>query len=417
MPSHNPAAEEPPAAIARAWAATLGVLLLATWPLWTPLRETPRLPPITPLGWVSPAIDFLLLGVLGIQLLGSVWPGAKPACWSILTGSLALVGLMAVDQLRWQPWAYHAALAGLVLATCSARKALLGLRLIAVAVYAYSAIAKLDAEFAATLGSQMLGVLGGDAIGIDQPLRQRLALLLPISELALAIALACSIHRRALAWPVCLAAGAMHATTILVLSPWGLDHSLGVLLWNAGFAWQTVVLFRPQARLEPATSPRKAWLGYAACGLAIVAPLGTPFGWWDQWPGWALYAPGGERATLYVNRSAVGRLPRSLRGYVESTDEPASPWRQVRLEDWVLADTLAPIYPQNRVTAALTLGLIEKAKLNGDWLLVLESPADRFTRKRQRREVRDRDQLNAAASLARAAPNVVWTDRSLSRRR
>lgn len=416
--SSEAAAASPPRAFVVAWAATLGVLIGVTWPLWTPLREVPRLAPMVPLGWFSPAIDFVLLAALGFQLVGALWPKVEPARWSLATAAVALAGLMAFDQLRWQPWAYHALLAAIVLATCSARRATVCLRVIAIAVYAYSAISKFDAEFAATLGSQMLGVLGGDAVGLGAGLRQRLALALPLGELAVAAALAASTKWARIAWPACVAAVAMHATTVGVLGPWGLGHSLGVLLWNVGFAWQTVVLFRPNRlpRQEETTpSPRHAWLGYAACGLATIAPLATPLGGWDQWPGWALYAPGGERATLYVDRSAVGRLPRGLRPHVEAPADPTDAWHRVRLKEWVLADTRSPLYPQNRVAAALTKALIEKGRFEGGWLLVIESPADRLTRERTSCEVSDRESLDAAASLIGLRPKAVWTDRNRRR--
>ncbi|CAN0351888.1 unnamed protein product, partial [Ectocarpus sp. 4 AP-2014] len=138
------------------------------------------------------------------------------------------------------------------------------------------------------------------------------------------------------------------------------------------------------------------WLGYAACGLATLAPLATPLGGWDQWPGWALYSPGGERATLYVDRSAIGRLPRGLCPCVETPADPNEAWHRVRLKDWVLADTRSPLYPQSRVTAALAKALIDKGRFEGGWLLVIESPADRLTRERTSSEVSDRESLDAA---------------------
>lgn len=401
----------PPHSITIAWAATLGVLLIATWPLWTPLCETPRLAPLTPLGWVPPPLDFALLAALGLQLIGALWPRLEPARWSLATAAVTLAALMLLDQLRWQPWAYHALIAAIVLASCSSHRAQQGLRWVAIAVYAYSALAKLDAEFAATLGSQMLGVLGADSLGIATPWRERLALALPVGELALAAGLAASLKWRRLAWPMVAAAAVTHTITIGVLGPWGLGHSLGVLLWNAGFAWQTAVLFRPRPTPEPTTSSHHAWLGYAACAVAIVTPLGTPLGYWDQWPGWALYAPGGERATLFVDRSTAGRLPKGLKPFVDPPENPLGGLRRVRLGDWVLTETRAPIYPQNRVAAALTLGLIEQRRIEGGWRLVLEGPANRRTRERERREVTETSELESAASMQDGTPKVVSTSR------
>jgi len=401
------AADAPPRRLAVAWAATLATLLAATWRLWTPLRDTPRIAPTGWLGFDPGGGEFVLLGALASGLVRvAVWRSPRRgSVWA----TAALAALMALDQLRWQPWAYHALVAGVTLAACDRAAALAGLRAVAIAVYAYSAVAKLDAEFVATLGSGVAETLGAPA-----SLRPAVALGLPLAELAVAGLLAASLRWRGLAAPACVAAAAMHAATIAVLSPWGLDHSLGVLIWNAGFAWQTVELFRPARSPADATPSRRGRLGRLACGFAVLAPLGTPVGWWDQWPGWALYAPGGERATLYVHAVAVDRLPEPLRRCIdEATD---GPWRRVRLDDWVLADTGAPLYPQNRVVAAIALGLADRFALSGRLLVVAESPANRVTRERATHELTTREALTDAARLGRFEPAVVWRDRRRAER-
>ena len=311
---------------------------------------------------------------------------------------------MLLDQLRWQPWAYHALIVGATLATLDERRAVLGLRAVTLAVYGFSALSKIDAEFAATLGSQMTAVLG-----VPEAARGVVAYSLPLGELALTALLAASLWRPRLAWPACAAAILMHATTIGVLSPWGLGHSPSVLLWNAGFAWQTFLLFTPTTTLPP-KKPTLRWspVGLAACGLAVLAPLGTPFGLWDNWPGWALYSPGGERATLFVEWSSAGRLPRSLREHVdEQASEIAGGWRRVRLEEWVLSETHSPIYPQNRVVCALASGLLERGNLEGKLLVVAEGIANRFTRERARTELIDPERIAKASRLLGVTPRVT----------
>ncbi len=392
-----------------AWAVTLAVLMAVTWPLWTPLRSVPRVAPFAWQAMIPAGIDWLLLALVVVGL-GRSLVKKHVASLAILIASLGLAELMSLDQLRWQPWAYHALLAGVTLGLGSPRQAIGGLRLLAIAVYAFSAIAKLDAEFAATLGQQMLDVIsGGAASALSEEARTALALLLPAVELALALLLAASMAWPRLAKVACLAAVFMHATTIVVLSPWGLNHSWGVLLWNVGFAWQTVVLFWPSAAIETAPSQtERSRLVTAVLAIGILAPLGTPFGLWDQWPGWALYAPGGERARVYVLAEAAERLPAAVQEHVEPS-RADGPWRRVEIDEWVLSETGAPLYPQNRLVAALAAELAEAIETPKRVKLVAESAADRFTRKRRSETHRLAYQIESRSRLLGFEPAVVWT--------
>jgi hypothetical protein len=328
--------------------------------------------------------------------------------FGVVITTVALTGLMLLDQLRWQPWAYHAALAGIILAKSTPSQAIGLLRLVAIAVYAYSAVAKLDAEFAATLGQQMLGAIGGDVGDFSESTRGVLALVLPGTELAIAALLAASLRWRRLRTPTCLGVIAMHAATIALLGPWALGHSLGVLLWNVGFASQTVALFWPTAQDDAAPIAGASPVALAACGLAVFAPALTPLGLWDQWPGWALYAPRGERATLFVHTASVDRLPTSLRPHIDAPGE--SPWRRVWLDEWTLAETGAPIYPQNRIVAAMALGLIERYPLTGRLRVVDESAAWPLSRQRQLAEHTEKDAIAEAADLLGLRPGITWTN-------
>lgn len=400
-----------------AWAVTLGVLLATTWPLWTTLRTVPRLAPFEWQAAIPVGIDWVFLPIIGLGLIWSLSTKAFPKV-AILIVTLGLVELMSLDQLRWQPWAYHAVLAGVALSLVPRGRAISTLRWVAIAVYAFSAFAKFDAEFAATLGQQMLKVLSaGQADNLSEGARTQLALALPAGELLLAGLLALSVRWQRLAMPVCVAAVLMHLTTLAVLSPWGLKHSWGVLLWNVGFAWQTVVLFWPS---EPMAGPSEtcspSLVARAILLAGVVAPLGTPLGIWDQWPGWALYAPGGERAALLVHSVAVEQLPESLRPYAENEENADGPWRRVRLDDWVLAETHAPIYPQNRVVAALAVGLFDRGLSTNRVRVVSESAANRLNRNRTNRTLDSAPKLDRASRFMGSKPTIVWTKAASGRR-
>jgi hypothetical protein len=184
-----------------------------------------------------------------------------------------------------------------------------------------------------------------------------------------------------------IAAVFVHLATVVILGPWGLDHTWGVLIWNVWLAVQTPLLFWPVH--APTTSDR-APAATASCGnrmataivlAAIVLPFSTRWGWWDTWPSWGLYAPGAERATLWVHKLVIARLPPALEQHVRGNDN----WRQLLIDRWVLSELEAPLYPQNRVRLALAQAVAKRHQL-GDLVRVeLQSSADRWTGERDSR--------------------------------
>jgi hypothetical protein len=288
--------------------------------------------------------------------------------------------------------------------------------LLAVSVYAWSALAKLDVEFADTLGTQMASVLveplGIDLAGWPSAMRRAAALALPAGELTLAAALALSMVTPRLAKAGVVLGVLMHAATIVVLGPWGLAHSLGVLVWNAGFAWQTWSLFWPRSgEFEPVAIEGvpsiTERLVIALVALALVAPIGFYARSWDTWPSWGLYAPRAERAAVLVHESVFDRLPRSLRDV--STAAPGDgPWRGVRVDRWGLAENLAPLYPQNRVKLALAAALAERFPLGDRVRVVIEGPTKRWDRVRDERVIDGASACRLAASGWGVPAVAVW---------
>ncbi|TWT75923.1 hypothetical protein Pla123a_27080 [Posidoniimonas polymericola] len=379
--------------LARLWAVATPLLVGVTWPLWS---GAARLPAVPAADWLRtpPFVGPLLLA-------GAAWGALcvlRGKCQTGLAyGVVCLGGLMLLDQLRWQPWAYHLLIMAVVLLTAGPTLAVRLLRALAVSVYFYSAVAKLDYAFASTLGRQMLEAATG-WVGLSPRewpvwLVFGLALAMPVAEGLIAPLLCFRKTRRV----GLLLATAMHAGAVLVLGPLGLGHRPGVLLWNLVFPTHLWLLFGPPIRSAgmQAVRARPSWAPAVAVGivvLAIVGPLTRPLGWWDRWPSWGLYAPGGERTEVLVHRSVVDRLPDSLP--LDSPDEATgraptpdadeqSDWRRLRLDEWSLGNSWAPLYPQRRTTIALARSIQSSARL-GDFLRVdLYTAANRFSGERQ----------------------------------
>jgi hypothetical protein len=128
---------------------------------------------------------------------------------------------------------------------------------------------------------------------------------------------------------------------------------------------------------------------------AMVLPLAEPFGWWDAWPSWSLYAPICERVALFVHRSALGQLG-PLERYAEHGADDDS-WIRLRTDRWSLESLGAPIYPQNR----FQLGVAEAVAANpqlGRWVRAVEfTRAERFSGQRTHRTLAGLAEISAAA--------------------
>jgi hypothetical protein len=226
---------------------------------------------------------------------------------------------------------------------------------------------------------------------------------------------------------------AVHALLLFILGPWGLNHRPGVLIWNAYFMVQNLILFcrgehlaaaarklmlasRAQ-QLDEATNSSSAahgvqvstWAAIAVVVAAIVLALLASSTWFDLWPSWGLYAPSAERVHLLVHRNDRERLPARLQPYLESADSAAEPWLRFRLDRWALDSTAAPVYPQNRVQLGIARGVIDQYGLVERTRVIRFSLADRFSGERSFKIAAGPAELEAASdeywlgSIPRAA--------------
>jgi hypothetical protein len=380
------------------WVVSIGLaaLIAATFPLWTPDHPWPQIPWLAaarhlPFWW-----DWLALGVLAV---GACLQFDRKARFTAMSAGLQAVGLAAalvVDQHRLQPWAWQYLLVTGLLALSPNERGLRCVRWLVISIYVHSALSKLDAAYLETNGRQMLAALlrstGFD--GWNQAGPRPAAFLFPAGELLVAIALALPRMRRiGLSWSI-----GMHALLIWTLGPFGLRHEPGVLVWNAVFIIQNLVLFRS----PPTTSDHTAWalrdpairdrIAQGITGTAVALPFLEPFGFWDHWPSWAVYSSRPALVTMLVEESAVADLPLSLQPYVGGP-QPLSTWHPVSLDQWSLRQLHCPVYPQERFRVAAILAIAEHAHLGGRVKLHIQSSPDRFTGQRKSLHLQGTDSL------------------------
>ena len=310
-------------------------------------------------------------------MTGSV--GGRVA-WTVI--AISLTTRFLFDNLSLQAWAYQTWLFGWILAFSPRQSLGRWLRLIAISIYFYSALGKFDFQFAHTVGSKMLdtvlsaGQLTPDSFSAEW--KARLALAFPSVELLIALGLAWKRTRKIAA----ILAVAMHASLIMLLGPWGLNHSEGVLMWNAALIAQAWILFwghdRWSIHSETKRSALPGWMFVASIlVLLLLAPLSERRGVWDHWTSWSLYSPHTGRVTVEIHRSAIGKLPQALHGFVQP-DHDDDGWRVLSIAQWSLETKRVPVYPQARYQLAIADRIAERYDLRESIRAIERTPSDRF---------------------------------------
>ena len=383
------------------------LLVAATWRLWTPQPGFPQVPLLYAAGSLPPAVQWLVLSGMLAGLVGMLLaPAGRWGRSSLWLFALATLVLMLLNQHRLQPWAYQFVLLAVVLASTRPAMAVAVARLFLVSFYFHSAMTKCDYAFLHTLGQQFLAVLlqlmGGSIDDWSSSTRIMLAWLFPIGELLVAAGLSFAPSRRfALAGAV-----ALHVLLLIILGPWGLDHWPGVLLWNAYFIAQDLVLFAGARRAQagdvaevPGSGDRLRPPSFITALMAagMVLPFLQPWAWFDLWPSWGLYAACSERVALQVHRQQRENLPEELYPFLTEPAEADDPWLTLRLDRWSLAALGAPIYPQNRMQLGVAQSVISQSDLGNRARIVRFSLADRWSGERRHDILTGPAQCEAAA--------------------
>ncbi|MGB7328166.1 MAG: hypothetical protein WBD31_25040, partial [Rubripirellula sp.] len=291
----------------RFWAGLAIGLICATWRLWFPSVADSSYPAIEFFEslagcpeWILDATSFVIVAALiAIAGFGNATPIVRTGWIVVVVG---LVVSFALDQHRMQPWAYQLAIYALMFASLDPTRLRRWIIPMAASVYIYSAMGKFDFQFAHTVGQDFLAAvarpIGVNLDAVNETTRARLAMVFPATELLAGLALLIRRVRRVAGVIIMV----MHATLIAILGPWSLDHSLGVLTWNAALMFQAYWWMVRRPSLSPTTAshddgdkkqPGTLWtqLTMLVVVLALVAPLTERWGVWDHWLSWSLYSP------------------------------------------------------------------------------------------------------------------------------
>lgn len=383
-------------------------LVAAPWKLWTPQTVFPQVPLLEfacdlP-GWCD---GICLAGLVSSSTLLLFL--ATHELWSrISTGVvvISLAGLFLLDQHRLQPWAWQFFLLAILLTLADDQTARRGWMWLAISIYFWSAVSKLDYTFFHQQGPALLGGLKKAAglLGGENRWTQLFdiagSMLFVGGEFGVSLLLMVPRTR----WLGLWGAIGMHLTLLATLGPFGLNHSKGVLLWNLFFIGQAWLLFHTTARAGTASlsiSRREsAWRIWNDCRsasganraamavilLAVLWPSLESFGLCDHWLAWSVYSARPGHANLQSSTQFDAQRFR-IPYYDQTTwdlfegDSPDAPihrsTRYLNLAEWSLQELGVPIYPESRFQVGVAWSLARERQLRGR--LELIPAGSRFT--------------------------------------
>ena len=137
--------------------------------------------------------------------------------------------------------------------------------------------------------------------------------------------------------------------------------------------------------------------------IAIILPATEPFGGYDHWPSWGLYAMHHEKVNVYVRadrrREVAERIGEDV---VDGPDMfTYDKWCRVKIERWSLDSLEAPIYPQERFQVGVALWLDQECDLDEGIRIVIEGRAERFSGARTSEELVGREAIVERANTYR----------------
>ncbi|MEZ6125092.1 MAG: hypothetical protein R3C49_18250 [Planctomycetaceae bacterium] len=339
------------------------LLIAATSRLWFNVDGFPALPMFSWLASVPVAVDrFLTVALIGCCLAlstslvlgrGSEASGNRSAWRSPLPALVCGIALVLLNQHRLQAWHWLFLLISTEAWLLPSSLHDAAFRRSVAAVYIFAGLSRLSPEIDQGMSLPVLTVIL-TALDLGHLLRDHTLIMtlctgMSAAELLIGIGL---LFRR---FQTIAAVGAvgMHLVLICVLSPFGLHHHPGVLLWNVVLALSVPALFLKQRPCETvALEADPAWSMTCLNAVVFGLPLLGLLGFWDNWLSWQLYSPRPEVVQVFVSERGAQLLPRQIARHC-GQPAPLDPWRPLRLDRWSLETTGSPIYPEDRFQLAV----------------------------------------------------------------
>lgn len=286
--------------------------------------------PIPVFDWIpslASPFDWIILGALAV-LLGPIAvlkrPGKFVIAWCVLFFSRSVW-----DEITWQPYflQFFVMMASLAFVdwsdeegqTGTARRVLNVNRLIFVAIYFWSGVAKFHYKFITEFISGTFS-LNEDTASWGASLPWWLGAPVPVIETLLAVALVSSKYRAV----GVLGLSGMHVLILAVAGPTILTYNQIIWPWNVAMILFLFVLFwgDKETQLAQMVWIRAFPIQKVALVFFVLCPLLSYVGLWTPWLSFRLFAMRYYKGYAFMKQSVVERMPVEWQEQVEKSPFP-----------------------------------------------------------------------------------------------
>jgi len=237
-------------------------------------------------------------------------------------------------------------------------------RAIIVFTYFWSGAQKLNANFIQETWPDFASLVLAAAPRLISHLPSILALIIPLSEIAIAAGLASRRFRR----PAAILAVATHAVILAILVRSG--ENTVVWPWNVAMIGFVVILFwrEDQSRARDIFAITDAFRVLVLVLFGFLPALSF-FGLWDSYLSMALYSGNTDQAVIYVTPEVIARLPASVRPHIWQKSNPFF----LDVNRWSYGELNVPLYPEPRIYKNVAQAVCQYAGHSPDIKLRIKS--------------------------------------------
>jgi hypothetical protein len=370
------------------------ILIVATLPLWWGETAFPQVPLVVELPSVIDQLATVCLMMACTVIVSlPVRDRSQFLTSARVTAFVCSVMLVSSNQHRLQSWHWLMMLNLTWQIILAPKDLLTAMRHTVAAVYICSALSRIsltpEEGISGIIVRQLLELAGQS--GWEKPAVQiaNLCHLMTLGEFLIGLLL---VFPRTHRWGA-LGAILLHTSLLLALGPLGLNHHVGVLLWNLCFLCLVPILFpisRTAENVDAAHVPRRT----AVLLATWLFPLSGLLGVADNWPSWQLYSSRPETWILSVHEADRNLLPDTVQSFI-AEPAPLSEWCVIKLDRWSLEQTKSPMYPEDRFQRAVIASLLAQVPESVQFRIDISEPEFPYWWKRRERQIDTREDLQA----------------------
>lgn len=322
-----------------------------SYKMWIAERVYPVIPPVD---IFKGAPDFLHQSLLGgslVILLAILC--LKINRWLLITLLIAEIMSCSLDVVRWQPWEYMylCFLLLFIINFYKPKNILLLSHLFLVSIYLFSGLHKMNRDF---LSSVWLNMVLVDFLGLSMEFIVKyklffVGLLIPVSEIILAVLLLISKSKRKISYGLMV----MHLGVLAFIGPLGLKYNSVVWPWNLAMIGILIIVYSKP--FEPANK-NSIVLNFPWLALWWVMPVFSFFGSWYQYFSFNLYSGKGNQ--MYI---CVSKETKELKPYFEPANNTLCKGKEwISLQNWALKEIKSVPIPETEIYTELAAYLKQK---------------------------------------------------------